>query len=87
VKPDAKARYAEVFRWQLGMPQYTMGHLDRVDELESLTSALPGSALAGGGYRGVGVRTAWRVERRRLQRYLPTSDSLEEDQVDERRIY
>jgi oxygen-dependent protoporphyrinogen oxidase len=55
VKADAKPVFARVFRWEGGMPQYTLGHLDRIDRLEALTAALPGVALAGGGYRGVGV--------------------------------
>jgi oxygen-dependent protoporphyrinogen oxidase len=55
VKPDASPLFARVFRWIGGMPQYTMGHLDRVEELERRCAAIPGFALAGGGYRGVGV--------------------------------
>ena len=55
VKSDAKPIFARVFRWVGGMPQYTMGHLDRVDEIEALTAEIPGLALAGGAYRGVGV--------------------------------
>ena len=55
VKADAKPVFARVFRWEGGMPQYTLGHLDRVDEIETRTSLLPGFAPAGGGYRGGGV--------------------------------
>jgi oxygen-dependent protoporphyrinogen oxidase len=55
VKADAKPLFARVYRWVGGMPQYTMGHLDRVEELESLTAGIDGFALAGGAYRGVGV--------------------------------
>jgi protoporphyrinogen/coproporphyrinogen III oxidase len=55
VKADAKPLFARVYRWVGGMPQYTMGHLDRVEELEALTATIPGFALAGGAYRGVGV--------------------------------
>ena len=55
VKPDAKPVFARVFRWIGGMPQYTMGHLDRVGAIEARTAEIPGLALAGGAYRGVGV--------------------------------
>jgi oxygen-dependent protoporphyrinogen oxidase len=55
VKADAKPVFARVFRWVGGMPQYTMGHLDRVDALEARTAEIAGLALAGGAYRGVGV--------------------------------
>ena len=35
------------------MPQYTVGHLDRVKQIEGLLP--PGIFLAGNGYRGIGV--------------------------------
>lgn len=37
------------------MPQYHVGHLERVREMERRAAALPGLALAGNGYRGVGI--------------------------------
>jgi oxygen-dependent protoporphyrinogen oxidase len=53
--PDARPVFASVYRWNRGMPQYTLGHLDRVDRIESLSEGIPGFALAGGAFRGVGV--------------------------------
>jgi protoporphyrinogen/coproporphyrinogen III oxidase len=53
--PDAQPVYADVYRWNGGMPQYTLGHLDRVDRIEALSAEIPGFALAGGAFRGVGV--------------------------------
>jgi oxygen-dependent protoporphyrinogen oxidase len=53
--PDARPVFASVYRWNGGMPQYTLGHLDRVDSIESLSEGIPGFALAGGAFRGVGV--------------------------------
>jgi oxygen-dependent protoporphyrinogen oxidase len=55
IRADAVPAYAQLFRWQGGMPQYTLGHLDRVDEIEARSAKLSGLALAGGAYRGVGV--------------------------------
>lgn len=37
------------------MPQYELGHLDRVAAIEARLEALPGLAVAGGAYRGVGI--------------------------------
>ena len=37
------------------MPQYEVGHLERVGEIERLASELPGLALAGNAYRGAGI--------------------------------
>ncbi|MEM9185926.1 MAG: protoporphyrinogen oxidase [Planctomycetota bacterium] len=45
----------EIARWPRGMPQYHLGHLDHVDQIESLVAKLPGLELAGAAYRGVGV--------------------------------
>jgi oxygen-dependent protoporphyrinogen oxidase len=37
------------------MPQYTLRHLERVALIENRSAKIPGLALAGGSYRGVGV--------------------------------
>jgi oxygen-dependent protoporphyrinogen oxidase len=88
VKPDAQPLYSEVFRWTLGMPQYTMGHLDRVDELEQRCADLPGFALAGGGYRGVGVPNCLESGEKAVSKVLSDLGiTLEEDSVEEKRIY
>jgi oxygen-dependent protoporphyrinogen oxidase len=44
-----------VRRWPRAMPQYRVGHLDRVAAVERALEKLPGLALAGSGYRGVGI--------------------------------
>jgi oxygen-dependent protoporphyrinogen oxidase len=51
----AEPELRTVFRWENGMPQYTMGHLERVATLESAVAALPGLAVAGNMLRGVGL--------------------------------
>ena len=44
-----------VHRWHRGMPQYVLGHLDRLEQIETALAAYPGLALAGAAYRGVGI--------------------------------
>ena len=44
-----------VHRHPASMPQYRLGHLDRVETIERKLHALPGLRLAGGAYRGVGI--------------------------------
>jgi oxygen-dependent protoporphyrinogen oxidase len=44
-----------VARWRRAMPQYAVGHLDRVAAIERRVAALPAVALAGAAYRGVGI--------------------------------
>lgn len=45
----------KVYRWQAGHPQYDLGHLDRVAEIDRLCGSHPGLALAGSSYRGIGI--------------------------------
>jgi oxygen-dependent protoporphyrinogen oxidase len=52
---DASPRLVHVVRWPRAMPQYLPGHLDRLAALEAALAPLPRLALAGAGYRGVGV--------------------------------
>jgi len=47
--------FVEVAKWERSMPQYEVGHLDRVSEIEKLASGLPGLSLAGNAYRGAGI--------------------------------
>ncbi len=44
-----------VRRWPRSLPQYAVGHLDRIAELEKLAGALPGLRLVGNAYHGVGL--------------------------------
>jgi len=44
-----------VTRWGGGLPQYTVGHLDRVATVRSAVAEFPGMAVAGAAYDGVGV--------------------------------
>lgn len=54
-----------VTRWQGGLPQYTVGHVDRVARIREATARLPGLAVCGAAYDGVGipacVASAWRA--------------------------
>ncbi len=45
----------DVARWLQSMPQYHVGHLDRVSRIEQLMAQHPTIALAGNAYRGVGI--------------------------------
>jgi oxygen-dependent protoporphyrinogen oxidase len=44
-----------VQRWGGALPQYTVGHLDRVARIRSAVAAAPGLELAGAAYQGVGI--------------------------------
>ena len=51
----ATPRFARVHRWPNGMPQYTLGHLERLARIDAHLGDSPGLFLAGHGYRGVGI--------------------------------
>jgi oxygen-dependent protoporphyrinogen oxidase len=42
-------------RWPLAMPQYLVGHQDRLDALDVAIHHLPGLYLTGASYRGIGL--------------------------------
>jgi protoporphyrinogen/coproporphyrinogen III oxidase len=44
-----------VYRWPRSMPQYVVGHLERLERLDQLMRGVPGLLLAGASYRGVGI--------------------------------
>jgi protoporphyrinogen/coproporphyrinogen III oxidase len=62
-----------VRRWPRSLPQYTVGHLDRVKQLEAQLGSFPGLHLTGNAYHGVGLpdlirdglAIAWRLSTRR----------------------
>jgi oxygen-dependent protoporphyrinogen oxidase len=52
---NATPGFAEVRRWPDSMPQYEVGHLTRVEEIERAVGEIPSFAIAGAAYRGVGI--------------------------------
>ncbi len=51
----AAPHFTRVYRWEKSMPQYRLGHLERVAEIEERVSQHPGMFLIGCAYRGVGI--------------------------------
>lgn len=51
----AEPLFARVYKWKSAMAQYNVGHLERLVRIERFLKKLPGLALAGNGYRGIGV--------------------------------
>ncbi len=46
---------SRVTRWGGALPQYTVGHLDRVARIRAAVAELPGLAVCGAAYDGVGI--------------------------------
>ncbi|MFF1415798.1 protoporphyrinogen oxidase [Streptomyces sp. NPDC058289] len=53
--PTVRPVASTVTRWDGGLPQYPVGHLDRVARIRSAVAALPGLAVCGALYDGVGI--------------------------------
>jgi oxygen-dependent protoporphyrinogen oxidase len=88
IKADARPVYQRLFRWEGGMPQYTLGHLDRVVEIESRAAGITGFAVAGGAYRGVGVPNCLESGERAVSKVLGDFGiALDEDAAEEKRLY
>jgi oxygen-dependent protoporphyrinogen oxidase len=88
LSPDAKPLFSRVFRWHLGMPQYTLGHLDRIARIEERCARIPGLAIAGGSYRGVGVPNCIESGERAVSKILGEwGIILDEDRAEEKRYY
>jgi oxygen-dependent protoporphyrinogen oxidase len=47
--------FSRVYRWPRSMAQYTVGHGERVRELEARLRSIPGLLVAGNAYHGIGV--------------------------------
>ncbi|MBS3919613.1 MAG: protoporphyrinogen oxidase [Deltaproteobacteria bacterium] len=88
LNPNAKPLFTRVYRWHLGMPQYTMGHLSRVELIEKRSAEIPGLALAGGCYRGVGLPNCVESGERAVSKILNEwGIDLAEDHLEEKRYY
>ena len=49
---------ADVQRWGGGLPQYAVGHLDRVAAIEAAVAGVPRLAVCGAAYHGIGIAAA-----------------------------
>lgn len=52
---SGEPEFTRVVRYERAMPQYVLGHVQRVERIEQLASQFPGLELAGNAYHGVGV--------------------------------
>jgi oxygen-dependent protoporphyrinogen oxidase len=52
---NARPILSRVFLWEKAMPQYNLGHPELLRRIEVALERLPGLALAGNGYRGIGI--------------------------------
>jgi oxygen-dependent protoporphyrinogen oxidase len=51
----AKPNFVRIYRWRASMAQYGVGHLERMQVVRDAVATIPGLALAGNAYEGIGV--------------------------------
>lgn len=76
---------SRVTRWGGGLPQYAVGHLDRVRAVRAAVARHPGLAVAGAAYDGVGVpavaRSGRTAARAALASVVAQNGSYDRDQA------
>jgi oxygen-dependent protoporphyrinogen oxidase len=66
----AEPLFSRIFRWPRSMAQYTVGHGERIAELESRLTSLPGLHVAGNAYHGIGVPDCVRMGKEAANRIV-----------------
>ncbi|KOU48553.1 hypothetical protein ADK55_19520 [Streptomyces sp. WM4235] len=70
VGPMGEPLAARVTRWDRGLPQHGVGHRERVVRIREAAGKLPGLALCGAAYEGVGVAACVATGRAAAKRIL-----------------
>src|SRR5271157_2379587 len=55
VQLEARPMFRRIYRWRGAMAQYESGHIARVQRIKKRVAEIPGLALAGNAYHGIGV--------------------------------
>ena len=67
---SAEPIFALCNRWPDTMPQYTVGHTLRVEEIEGRVAAIPGLYLAGNAWHGIGIPDCVRSAKRAAEKVM-----------------
>ena len=68
----ARPRFTRISRWPRSMAQYTVGHPQRLAEIQARTPPSSGLHLAGNAYEGIGIPDCIRMGRQAAERILGT---------------
>jgi len=71
---DAAPILTRIFRWRNAMPQYTIGHRERVAAIEERAAVHPGLFLVGNAYHGIGISDSVRVSEAAAKKILDYLD-------------
>ncbi len=56
--------FMKIYRWEQGIPQFTLGHRERRTRIEQLAAKYPGLHMVGNAYYGVGLNDCVKMARR-----------------------
>jgi oxygen-dependent protoporphyrinogen oxidase len=70
---DQRPRFARTFRWDVAMPQYEVGHLERVAQMESMLAGQPGLKIIGNSFYGIGVPDCIKSARQAVEKITGNS--------------
>lgn len=68
---QAAPRFLRINRWPRSMAQYTVGHPQRLAEIEARVKTIAGLALAGNAYDGIGIPDCIRLGKRAAEGIAP----------------
>jgi oxygen-dependent protoporphyrinogen oxidase len=60
----ARPKFVRISRWPASMAQYTVGHPQRLAEIETRVAAVAGLRVAGNAYEGIGIPDCIRMGKR-----------------------
>jgi oxygen-dependent protoporphyrinogen oxidase len=81
LKITAQPVLSRVFTWDRAMPQYNIGHPERLKKIEDALSRWPGLELAGNGYRGIGIPDCIHSGELASVRVLGVRETLSQDRA------
>jgi oxygen-dependent protoporphyrinogen oxidase len=67
---DAEPSFYRIYRWPQSMPQYEVGHAERVDAISRRLQNHPGLFVAGNAYSGIGISDCIRTAKTAAERAL-----------------
>jgi oxygen-dependent protoporphyrinogen oxidase len=70
---DPRPDFVHVIRHDYAIPQYTLGHLERLAAIDRALDAVPGLMLTGNGFRGIALNSCVAEARALASRLARTS--------------
>ncbi len=64
--------FVRIYRWHRAMPQYTIGHIERVETIERLCASYSGLYLTGSAYHGIGISDTVREAESTAEKVIAT---------------